>query len=260
MYKNQVKIIVLFLLVLIVPVQPIAGKDNNFKFPQHISYKIIQNKRCIATTVFKYKKKGGGTNSQLTMDSIQGFGIQSNNKIVAHIREVDLSLFSSFVMKGKAIVEELRFKEEENLGLLGNQVYIHKSSKANSPTITEIASPYTVIDLLSSFVVLSNKIANKNYTNERYNLFVVTSYIVDCIVENNVMRQYKDKRVSTSKVSLKSIVGKSDQLNKTKQPKSVDLVVFYIYNDISKGFWYPICVEIEDDKGNKFQLIADKLM
>jgi len=240
-----------FIILIAFSMQSIAGQNTSFKFPSTISYKILRNKQYSVGTVLTFGKKG--STYLLTMGNIQGFGISSTEEIIAYMNPKDLSLYSTFVKKGTNIQEELRFKEEKNLGLLGNQVYIHKSFGDSSPTITEIGSPFTVIDLLSSFVVLSNKIYKKNYGNEQYNLFIKTSYIVECSVKKNVFRQYKNEKVCTSQVTLKYSLSKEQ---KKTQPESVDLFVFYIYNDKSKGICFPICVELEDATGNKFQMIA----
>jgi len=257
MQRIFIKVTIFFIIFLAYSAHSMVGQNSSFKFPRKITYKIIRNNKFAASSELTFTGKG---HSQyvLKMGNIQGFGISSKEKIVAIMLKKDLSLFSSFVTKGKEIQEELRFKEEKNLGLLGNQVYIHKSFKNNtSPTITEIGSPFNVIDLLSSFVVLSNKIYNQNYNNEKYNLFIDTSYIVDCSVKKNVLRQYIDKQVSTSQVTLKYSFSKGQKKN---QPESVDLFVFYIYHDKIKGICFPICVEIDDVKGNKCQMIAAEVI
>ncbi|KPA19122.1 secreted protein, partial [Candidatus Magnetomorum sp. HK-1] len=241
MIKNLLKIFVLFLCLLFLPFQSLYAKKNEFKFPKQIVYKIIQNKRYLASTNFLFQKKGI-ENYQLTMGSIKGFGLSSNDKCVTYISQKDYSLRTSLVLQKKELKEELRFKEERNLGLLGDHVFIHKSfEKDSSQTITEIASPHTVLDLSSSFVVLSKKISNKNFSDEKFNLFIAkTSYIVNCTVKKDVPFNYKNKKLSTSLVTLKYMF-KKDQSKNKNQPESVDLIIFYIYNDEKKGFIFPIC-------------------
>jgi len=257
MQRIFTKVTIFFIIFLAYSAHSMAGQNSSFEFPKTIIYKIIRNKQYIAKSVLKFSQKAK-FRSLLTMGNIQGFGISSNQTIVTYINKDDLSLYSSFVTKGQETIEELRFKEAENIGLLGNQVYLHTNFEDNtSPTITEIGSPYTVIDLLSSFVVLSNKIHNKNYGNEQYNLFIKTSYIVECSVKMNVLRQYKDDQVSTSQVTLKYIFPEDQKKN---QIESVDLFVFYIYNDKSKGVCFPICVELDDATGNKLQMIASQVV
>jgi len=255
MQRIGIKVTIFFIFLITCSAQSMAGQSYNFKFPKKISYKIIRNKQYIVTSSLNFSLMGG-LQYVLTMGNLKGFGISSSETVRSILRSNDLSLISSYVMKGKKLKEELRFKVAENIGLLGNQVYIHKSFENNSsPTITEIGSPYTVIDLLSSFVVLSNKVYNKNFSNEQFNLFIKTSYIVESSVKKNVLRQYLDDQVSTSQVTLKYFFPKGKKKN---QPESVDLFVFYIYNDKSKGICFPICVEFEDVKGNKCQMIAAK--
>jgi len=258
--RNISLIVIITVMILIFPYQVIA-KQNNFSFPKSIVYKIIKQNRILGSTLFRLSKKGERKPYRLTMSDFKGFGFNLKVNWVSEIKSTDFSLIASYIVNNKKQhLQEFYFKAEK--GLLGNSIFIHKSMDDNSTkTITEVASPYTVIDFLSSFLVLSKKVSVSNDRPERYNLFIgKTTYIVDSSVEKNIFYSHKNQQKNTSKVTLKYFFDIKDNSAKQKGSESIDLVVFYIYNDIATGVWYPICIKIEDENGEKYELIADKIL
>jgi len=243
-------------LVIICPNQLYSKTTNKFKYPSQIVYKILKGKNIVGSSVYTFSKKGFVY--YLTISRFKGFGVNVHDKWSAEINTKNFSLIRSSVTRGNRIIEELKFKENEERGFLGQSVFLHKDLKNNtSPTMTQLASPYRVIDVLSSFVVLTQKVSAQKHDDERFNLFVnQTSYIVECSVKPDIPYKYKNKKIQVSKVTLKYMFENKN----TKKTESVDLATFYIYLDQKQGYSFPICVMIELDSNNQYRFVADKYL
>jgi len=279
MYYIEKKIIAIITIITIVftgfifPNQVFTHSEPIFKFPNKIEYKIVYKKHIAQSKLemSPYTSTNDRANKDskckyymlLTMGNVKVSGYKTTDKWITYICKNNLSLYASYVINSSnnSRKEELRFIKAKSIGLLDDYVYVHKShEKKSSETYTEIASPHKVIDLLSSFVVLSNKICIKNNSREQYNFFIAkTSYIVDCTVKSNVFYQHGDDKLPVDLVTLQYKF-KHEESKKTKKTTSVDLAVFYIYNDPKTGYWFPVCIKLDDDKGNKLKFVASRWM
>ena len=254
--KKKKVILILIVIFELLFAQQVFSKDTSgFTFPTFIGYKVIRNNRFVASTKYSYSKKGKGPVVLLTMSNIEIFGFNHKEKLVTYLNQNDLMFFSSFILRGQKIIQEVRLKKEKVIGLLNETVLIVKNSQESQPSITEFGTEYRFIDLLSSYFVISHKVANAKFETERFNLLIgTTTYLVDAIVDRNISVNYKGDKLCTTKVTLRYTF---ESHNKEKK-EFVDLIEFYIYFDRKHKVWFPVKVKIDDLNMNSIQLIADK--
>ena len=272
--QKDIKIITLLsLFILICTVNGFA--QQNFKFPKFIKYALVNNGRVGGNVIYTCNNLGKKLGYMLILNNFEGFGHKSNDEWYTFLKP-NLKLERSFISKGKYnkkkqnTFNELYLKKEISFfgnknekGINEDMVYIFKENKYSGPQLTEIASPYDIIDLLSSFVILSKRVANDRYDNknnniEWFNLFISsTSYLVymEYSDEKEILN-IGGKQYNTKVMTLKYNI-KLDKTKTGKESKTIDLFTFYIYNETG-GLCYPVKVKFEDVESNILEFIAKK--
>jgi len=256
MSKQNTSCIIVLIWFIFISNQQLFSKTLSFSnFPNQILYKVVKNNTVIENTQLRFSENQ--KMFLLTMSSVNWLNFSNKDKMVTYIHKKDLKLYSSFVVRGKKILQELRLKQVT--GLLGDTfVYLFKDKYTEEtdvhPSITEYATEYKYVDLLSSFIILSDKIYNVNYEMERFNFLIgKRMYVVISIIERKIPFIYKNKKINITKIMLK-------YNSESQKKKSVDLFEFYIYNDQKKDLWFPLSVTIFDADQTTCQLIADKYL
>jgi len=255
--KNTSFISTLILFVLIANQQLFSKTLNNSNFPNQVVYKVVKNKKVAGTTILRF------TETQklflLTISNVNCLNLSYKDKMVTYIHKKDLKLYSSMLVQGKKILQELRLKQVS--GLLDDAyipLYKDMNTKIDTyPSITEDGTGYKYVDLLSSFIVLSNKIYTENYEMERFNLFIGKhKYVVISIIERNFPFKFKNENINVTKILLRyNFVSTENQ-----KKESIDLVEFYIFNDRKNDLWFPVSVKIYNADRITCQLLADKYL
>jgi len=233
-----------------VPQQLLSKSTGDFNFPRSIRYKILRNTQYVSTNTLKFGKKGLST----VLVSIDNFLSLNGEKLIAYVNGETYSLFSILIMRQKQVLHEWRIKKNSGLGLLDGNVISYKDYQETNPSISQIGTSYRVIDMLSSFFILSNKISTANFETEQFHFISGKSVItVNSIVDRNIPIQYKSDKICTTKITLKHNL----ESEKNKQMKYLDIVSFNVYYDRKRELWFPIHVRIEDNiNNNQYQLIA----
>ena len=246
--KHINRILLICSIELVFATQPLLSKSiEDYNFPKRISYKILRNSQYVSKSVFKFSVKG--TSVLVTMDNF----FNSEELFVAYVNGEAYSLYSLFTMRQKQILHEWRIKKNTGLGLLDGNVISYKDYQESNPSITQIGISYRVIDMLSSFFILSNKISTANFETEQFHFISGESVItVNSVVDRNIPIQYKSDKICTTKITLKHKL----ESEKNKQMKYLDIVSFNVYYDRKHDLWFPIRVRIEDNVNNQYQLIA----
>lgn len=150
---------VVFLVIL--GVQGLRAGDY-FKFPRGIKFKLLKNDRIIGSCQLLYEKKTNKEGiSSLKMKNFQGLGITSQEWLATYIFTKDSSVYADFIIKGEKAVSEIRLKEGASFdGTKDGKFLVYKDleSPEGLPEI-EIFSDHLIVDLLSMFYVISQKVA-----------------------------------------------------------------------------------------------------
>jgi len=216
------------------------------KFPSAIRYQVVVAGKNVGNASFNFsqRSKYPGTYS-LTLNNLQGLGIKSDEQMFTYVEQADFSLHAAFVSKSGKTLSEIRIVERRDIDYTTKrQAYAYKEAGAKGSIDTMIYSDHKVVDLLSSFVVFSEKVRNKNVKSEKFNLWLDKSTkIVDLVHKGTESVAYKGAKVKTTALSL--------------EYGAVELFKFNIYSE--RGRYFPVRVSIESDKG-LIEFVADTVI
>jgi len=225
-------------------VVPVMGVDA-VKFPQTILYKIIVRDQVVGQSILEFSSSSAFPSTyQLALVKFQGLGYESQDRLYTYINQKDLSLHDAQLKKGDKIQYEVRAMEKEGIDLAKRQAYVFKEAGSKGTIDTILYTDYKVIDLLSSFLIASEKKRTGNKEPEKFNLFIGKSTrIVDMLYSGEEKFAYKGDTITTDVL----VISNNNQ----------EILRFNIYT--KDGLYYPIRVSIVDEKEGTMQLIADRI-
>ena len=234
----------------------VAFSQIQFHFPQKILYNLLKYGEHIGKCEFKFTKQGKYENTfGMTMTNLKVLGFNTD-EIHTSILKNDLSLYRTLCIKDNKKKYEIVVKK--GYSLLGSEEtiisYKTENSKANFQT--EICQPYKIIDLLSSFILTSQKVAKGNYTNsDKYTLFLFDgrSLIVEIVNMGDSHAIFQGNKVGVNMIGIANKVETNHQDYKLFQ--------FSIYKT-SDNFYFPIRIKISINirDNASIDLIADKII
>jgi hypothetical protein len=215
-------------------------------FPSQIMYRVVVAGKNIGSAQLRFNRRSKYAGIYaVNLSNFEGLGIKSDEQMFTYVDQADLSLSSAFVSKGKKRIYEIKTVEREDLDLTKRRAYAYKEAGAKGSIDTMIYSDHKVIDLLSSFLVFSEKVRNHNLKSEKFNLWLDKSTkIVDLVHKGNESVVYKGAKVKTTVLSLKY--------------DAVELFKFNIYGE--KGYYFPVKVSIESDDKGLVEFVADTII
>ncbi|OQW92873.1 MAG: hypothetical protein BWK78_00255 [Thiotrichaceae bacterium IS1] len=214
------------------------------QFPAQILYKILIANKVMGSTKMTFTPKGReeGTYS-LTLAQFQGLGFKLQDRNVTLVKKNNLSLYANFLTRGDQTIYEIRLGSGDDFGIT-RQAFRYKEATDKGTIDTMLYSDYRVIDLLSSFLVISEKVRGGDKQSDKFNLFIGKSTkIVDLEYVGEVKIPYQGKEVPTTALSLKY--------------NGKEVFRFHIYQQ--GGVYFPVSVTIEDEKQGHIELRADNI-
>jgi len=212
---------------------------DTFNFPKHIQYVIFKNNKIVASSVFSCKKLAKGY--CLNFKNFAGFGLNSDNRFISFLN-TDYQLEASMITKGREVLSEFRilttFETKTNGSLLGGPIVKIKKNMQQEPKIVELTfNSDKIMDFLSSFILLSQKMNSEKVTLQERYLYVIPNsmYVMDCtyIGQDNCI--FKNKKIFVTKY----------QLNRHIDSENINFAEFYIHKD-SEGFYFPVKIKVFD--------------
>jgi len=263
-FRKKKSILVLFIGIFLMFNQGVVH-SKNFKFPNKIQYKITRGSNVAGNVLFSFEKIIKDKKYFICMKNFQGLGFKSNDSWQTYI-DFDLILASALIIRNTKLISELAIFEDYGFFSIRkksskkDKIYVYQDLSGKKPLRTEIPTEHDIMDLLSSFVVISKKVFDgKAKIDEKFNLFIAkTSYLVDCLYSGSEKYNYKGKKVTVDKLTLRYYYDHSDVFDATKKSDYSDLTTFYIYK-APDGYCFPVKVEIEHD-GNTFGFRANKII
>ena len=248
---RKFNILAIIVLLMVGSTQNMWAKDS-FKFPRKISFKLFKNGSFVGECQLLYieetNKKGI---SSLKLTNFQALGITSRESLITYIFSENFSIYANFVKKGAKVVSEFRLKEEEGFDGTEGQVFIHKELTKDDEIKTEISTQYPVLDLLSTFLITSQRVAPgklKKKKKEPFNLlFGRSTKIVDMVYIGTEIEPYQGEKVETEVVA---ITVRSVEIFRLKIFKSKD------------GYCFPVSITLSDFTENKegtFEMRTDRV-
>ena len=262
--------------------------QQNFKFPKSIKYKIIKNDRIIGNSLCIFNSIST-TNYLLIMKHFEGFGFESHDELYSFLlKKNNFVLERSFISKGRYsrkkhnIINELFVQEDISFfGIKNNKdinrgmviKYCEKENEMEKcPFIhTEIdLDQYPLIDLLSSFIIISERVANDKYKKPEYFYFFISSFLyfvhMNFIQEEQIIiegKKYNNTKVITLKSEKNKIkLGRKEADSILK--KNADclfnekfLFTFYIYKD-HNGYCYPAKIKFTNYNNYSLEFMLKK--
>lgn len=214
------------------------AKDS-FKFPSRISFKLFKNGSFVGECQLLYSEKTNKKGiSSLKLTNFQALGISSRESLITYIFSDNFSIYADFVKKGAKVVSEFRLKEEEGFDGTEGQVFVHKELKKDDEIKTEISTQHPVLDLLSTFLVSSQRVASGEHKKkEPFNLlFDRSTKIVDMVYIGTEIEPYQGENVKTEVLSITI--------------RSVEMFRLKIFKD-KDGYCFPLSITLADFTDNK---------
>lgn len=220
-----------------------SANEVNVNFPKRIVYKIFDDKKhYVGKCTLKFFK-GKRTSSKtytLTLSDFEGLGFNSDEILVTDIYKTDLSIYSIILAKKGSDVPmfEARAREGGGSSVISGtkRTYEYRAQNKSGTLETGLYSKHRVIDLLSSFVMASQMVRNKEAEAYFYFFIKEISRVVEMKRLKGEQLQFEGKRVNTVPVSL---------LHQAKGGDPKKIFKFYI----DSTDFYPVQVTIPHGDG-----------
>lgn len=241
MRKFSILAVIVIVLLAIGSAQNMWAKDS-FKFPSRISFKLYKNGSFVGECQLLYREKTDKKGiSSLKLTNFQALGISSRESLITYMFSKNFSIYADFVKKGAKVVSEFRLKEETGFDGKKGEVFVHKEFKTDDDEIkTEIPTQYPVLDLLSTFLISSERVASgelKKKKKEPFNLLFGRSTKIVAMVHIGTEKEpYKGKTVDTEVLSITI--------------RSVEMFRLKIFKD-KDGYCFPLSITLSDFTDNK---------
>lgn len=223
---------------------------TTFKFPPKIKYKMLKDNKITASCIFTYDaqtdKKGI---SRLKMTNFVGLGVNSREWLATYIFAKDSSLYADFVMRGNQLISEVRIIEAIGFDGKKGPFMRYKDLESDEGREMEIFTEYKIVDLLSSFFVISQRVASGKYENHETYGFIIDESI----------KTVEVFWLGCQKVPFNGRMVHTDTFSLTYQ--NTEIFQFSIYQDLD-GYCFPVNVKIVTDfmgKDRPLELRADKI-
>jgi hypothetical protein len=197
-FMRKIRILIIIMCLLGLGVQNV-WPGSAFKFPASIKYKLLKNDKVVGSCKLTYSEKGKlQDTSTLKLINFEGLGITSQEWLLTYILKKDSSIYANFTMKGQKPISQIRLVK--GMGFDGKTGQVFKYEKPNSPDEmqTEIFTTHPVIDLISSFFVISQKVAHGEHsTSQKFNfLFGKSTKIMNMMYMGDEDVPFSGKMVS----------------------------------------------------------------
>ncbi|MCP4113450.1 MAG: hypothetical protein GY749_49300 [Desulfobacteraceae bacterium] len=248
---------VLFWLITILIFSPTnAGwAQGSFSFPKKILYNESINGNIVGRCEIAFKSGIKIDNKELywlKMSNFQGVGYISTDEVHTYIFPNKLTIFASLLKQSDLLVQEYRLREydeiQKRLGLSKTNDSRLIFKERNKTIETELyPNPLNkLVDLLSSFIVVSEKAVVRNKYDEKLEFYthaIKGIRTVALTYQGLATALFMGQTLATEVWSIKY--------------SDVELLRFNIFND--NGFAFPVKVSIKDDN-DSIVLRADKVM
>ncbi|SEH04777.1 hypothetical protein [Candidatus Venteria ishoeyi] len=227
----------LFLMVVAIYLQGIGLMSfAEIHFPSQIKYKmIIEGKHSGDIKMYCSPKIWPPGSYKIVMTDFAGFGIKSSEKMLAFIDGTTLSLHAAAIYQGSKVVDQVRLKQGGS-PIDDSPVPLYVHIQDGVKTQTELGNNYLLIDILSAFIIASEKVRQKDKlaAMKKFNLFIrsrKSPIIVDMVSQVGQEKSlYNGKNVDTSVVSL--------------MYHNQEMLKFNIYQENDK--YFPVSVTMKD--------------
>jgi hypothetical protein len=246
---RKFSVLVIIVLLVVLNIQN-GWAGSSFKFPKLIKFKILKNDKIVGNCQFFYDKetvKDGV--SALKMKDFEGIGVSSKEWLFTYFFNKDSSLYANFIMKGKKVVSEIRVGREVGWDGKMGKFMRYKDLESPDEVKIEVCTEYTMIDLLSTFFVTSQKVAAGKKEPEKYNFLIDKGVkIVEIVPLVKDTVSFQGKEVSTDAFA---VIYRNTILFRLK-----------IFKD-ENGYCFPINIYIVTDFAGSWQNLemrAEKFM
>ncbi|SEH04775.1 hypothetical protein [Candidatus Venteria ishoeyi] len=238
----------LFLMVAAIYLQGISLMSfAEIHFPSQIKYKMLIDGKYSGDAKILFNPSANVAGGyKIVMTDFAGFGIKSSEKMLAFIDGTTLSLQGAAIYQGNKVLDQVKLKHG-NSALDDSLVPLYIHIQGGSKLETELGTSYPVIDMLSAFVIASEKVRQKNKLAgmKKFNLFVrsrKSTVIVDMVLKAGQEKSpYNGNNVDTSVISL---IHHGQEMFK-----------FNIYQ--KNGKYFPVSITMEDEHQSiEFRAVA----
>jgi len=221
-----------------------SANEVNVNFPRLIVYKIIDDKdRYVGQCTLRFNKRGtkrtGKKTYTLRLSDFEGLGFDSDEILLTDIYKNDLSIYSIILIKKGTKVPTFEARATEGIDIMSGtteKTYRFRAQKKSGTLDTGLYAKHRVVDLLSSFVMASQMVRNKEDEAQFYFLIKEISRIVKMKTLKEEKLLIEGKSVNTVPVSL---------LHQPKGGQPEEIFRFYID---SKSY-YPVQMTIPHGQG-----------